>query len=430
MGAAFLQTRLPADAGVRITAVAFDPAGVAVRLATTAGAAPCPRCRSASTAVHGRYPRTLYDRPCLGRPVRLRVTARTFVCRRADGPRRVSCEWLPELTAPHAHSTGERAAAHRHLGLALGGEAGARLAAELGRPTSPGTILRRVKDAPDEPTPRPRHVGVDDWATREGHSYGTTLIDLERGAVIDPLPGRDGEALEVWLAANPQVEVIARDRWPAYIQVATAAAPKAEQVADRLRLLRSVREAAEGVLSRAGPEVRAANAEVNTPPPPAVNAPTTEPPTPPASTPEEAEATPPPEPEARPTTATERRRAEKRRERAERFRRVKALLAEGVSCREVARRPGLDVEVAFRYRRLGRCPDWVPGRPTVTTLDPLAAFVAEWVAAGNRTISDLHRALQGQGYTGGYDAARRYPIRLTGRSARAGRRDASTRPPG
>jgi len=33
--------------------------------------------------------------------------------------------------------------------------------------------------------------------------------------VIDLLPGRDGEALTAWLTANPQVEVITRDRWPA-----------------------------------------------------------------------------------------------------------------------------------------------------------------------------------------------------------------------
>lgn len=426
MDAAFLQSLLPADAGVRITDVAVDPAVVEVQLATTAGAASCPRCRSASTTVHGRYRRILRDRPCLGTPVRLLVTARKFVCRRADCPRRVFCERLPELTTAHAHTTGELADAHRHIGLSLGGEAGARLAAELGLPTSPDTILRRVKDAPDAPTPRPRYVGIDDWATRKGHSYGTILIDLERGTVIDLLPGRDGEAVKVWLAANPQVEVITRDRWPAYIQAATTA-PQAKQVADRFHLLRNVREAVEKILSRVGPEIRAANAEVNNPTPHAPNGPTTEPP---ISTAEEPVVRPTPEPEANPTTAKERLRAEKRREREERFRRVKELLAGGVSCREVARRLGLDVKVVLRYRRLDRCPDWSPGRPTVTALDPFAAFIAEWVAAGNRTITDLYRALKGKGYTGGYDAVRRYLIRLIGSSGRPARRDARTRPPG
>jgi hypothetical protein len=50
----------------------------------------------------------------------------------------------------------------------LGGEAGARLAEHLDIPTSPDTLLRRLKHAPDEPAPAPRYVGVDDWAIRKG----------------------------------------------------------------------------------------------------------------------------------------------------------------------------------------------------------------------------------------------------------------------
>lgn len=413
MDAAFLQSLLPADAGVRITAIAIDPAVVEVRLATTGEAAPCPRCRSVSTTVHGRYRRLLRDRPCLGLPVRLLVAARKFVCRRGDCPRRVFCERLPELTAPHAHTTGELSDAHRSLGLALGGEAGARLAIELGLPTSPDTILRRVKDAPDEPAPRPRYVGIDDWATRKGHTYGTIVIDLERGTVIDLLPGRDGEALKVWLAANPQVEVITRDRWPGYIQAATTAAPQAKQVADRFHLLMNVREAVEKVLSRVASDIRAANTAVNTPADP-VTPPPAETPAPPTS-----------EPDAKTPTATEQRRAGKRQAREERFRRVKELTAEGLSVRQIARRLRMSRGAVLRYQRLETCPDWQPGRTKATAVDPFAAFIAEWVAAGNRNSADLYRELKGRGFTGGYDAARRYLNRLIGSTGRPGRRDTS-----
>jgi transposase len=407
MDAAFLQSLLPADAGVRITDIAIDPAAVEVRLATTGEAASCPQCRSVATTVHGRYRRTLRDRPCLGLPVRLLVTARKFVCRRADCPRQVFCERLPGLTDPHAHTTGELADAHRSIGLALGGEPGARLAAELGLPTSPDTILRRVKNAPDEPAPQPRYVGIDDWATRKGHTYGTILIDLERGTVIDLLPGRDGEALRAWLAANPQVEVVTRDRWPAYIQAATEAAPKAKQVADRFHLLMNVREAVEKILSRVGPDIRAANAAVNAPAGPPT-------PVPPA-----------PEPDARTPTATEQRRAGKRQAREERFRRVKELTAERLSVRRIARRLRMSRGAALRYQRLDRCPDWQPGRTKATAVDPFAAFIADWVAAGNRNSADLFRELKAKGFTGGYDAARRYLNRLIGSTGRPGRRDTS-----
>lgn len=403
MDAAFLRSLLPAEAGLRITALTVEPDAVVVALTTTGDVAACPRCGSVSTAVHGRYRRTLRDRPCLGLPVVLAVAARKFVCRRADCRQRVFCERVPDLTAPHARTTGELAAAHRSLGLALGGEAGARLAADLGLPTSPDTILRRVKHAPDEPAPPPRYVGIDDWAARKGHTYGTILIDLERGTVIDLLPGRDGEALKDWLAANPQVEVITRDRWPAYIQAATTAAPQAKQVADRFHLLTNVREAVEKILSRRGSEIRAANAAVNTP--------TGEPP---ATARTDASPAAAPGPDPAPPTATAQRRAGKRAVREARFRRVKELTAEGWSIRQIAARLRMSRGAVLRYQRLEQCPDWHPGRTRATSVDPFAAFVAEWVAAGNRNSAELHRLLKGKGFTGGYDAARRCLNRLNG----------------
>ena len=119
-----------------------------------------------------------------------------------------------------------------------GGEAGARLAEQLSMPTSPDTLLRQVRGAVLELPPAPRFVGIDDWAYRKGQSYGTILIDLERSQVIDIVPGRDGEAVKEWLKANPQVEVITRDRWAAYAQAASEAAPQAKQVADRWHLLK------------------------------------------------------------------------------------------------------------------------------------------------------------------------------------------------
>jgi transposase len=116
-------------------------------------------------------------------------------------------------------------------------------------PTSADTWLWRVKGA-DEPAPPPRYVRVDDWAVRKGQRYGTILFDLERGWVIDILEGRDGEALQRWLKDHPRVEVITRDRWAAYAQAATEAAPQARQIADHWHLLKNLREAVERLLQR------------------------------------------------------------------------------------------------------------------------------------------------------------------------------------
>ena len=110
--------------------------------------------------------------------------------------------------------------------------------ARLAVPWSRDTMLRALRrgDPMAEPPPPARVIGIDDFAWRRGHSYGSIVVDLERRQVIDLLPDRQRETVIAWLRENPQVEIICRDRGPGYVAAATEAAPQARQVADRWHL--------------------------------------------------------------------------------------------------------------------------------------------------------------------------------------------------
>jgi transposase len=242
---------------VQLEAVTVEQERLHLRLTTTAPTSCCPLCAAPSSAVHSRYQRHLTDLPWGPLAVRLHLTVRKFVCRTAACARRIFTERLPDLAAPSARKTQRLIAALRAIGLALGGEAGARLAARLRLATSPSTLLRLVQALPPPVPPTLQAVGVDEWAWRRGHRYGTILVDLATHRVVDLLPERSAAAVAAWLAQHPAITVVSRDRSDLYADGIRRGAPQAVQVVDRFHLVRNLREALEAFLVTKRPLLQA-----------------------------------------------------------------------------------------------------------------------------------------------------------------------------
>jgi transposase len=217
-------------------------------LQATSPTASCPNCGMLSTRVHSRYQRMVYDPPNRGRPVRLMLFVRRFRCQKKTCGRKIFAEQFPTLTRPYVQHSLRLQETLRQIGLALGGQAGTRLGAKLGISGSRDTILRLVRAIVLPLTKAPKKVGVDDWAWKRGHRYGTLLCDLERGIPIDVLPDRSVETVTAWFQSHPGIELISRDRASEYALAANKGAPQAVQVADRWHVLKNLREALEALL--------------------------------------------------------------------------------------------------------------------------------------------------------------------------------------
>ncbi|WP_091975544.1 ISL3 family transposase [Methylobacterium gossipiicola] len=210
----------------------------------------CPDCGKPSSAVHSRYVRHPADLPSFGETVTLRLTVRRFYCHHRTCRRRTFVEPLPGLLPSRARRTDRLARAQARVGLALGGEAGARLAGHLAMATSPDTMLRLVHGMTLPSIGPLRAVGIDDGAIRKGQTYGTLIVDLDRRRPIDLLPDRTSPTVAAWLRRHPGITVITRDRSSEYARAATLGAPAALQVADRWHLLLNLRQALERWLTR------------------------------------------------------------------------------------------------------------------------------------------------------------------------------------
>jgi transposase len=376
-------------AGFELLEMQLQSDTVVISARTTSLSATCPHCGCPSARIHSYYTRAPHDLPISDRIVRLTLHLRRFRCSNPACAAVTFAERLPDLLQPYAQRTTRLRTALQHLGVALGGAAGARMSQRLHLPASRDTLLRLVQQLPELPISTPHVLGVDDFALRKGHRYGTILLDLERRRPIDLLSERTAAVLEAWLRQHPGVAVIARDRGPEYIRGATNGAPHALQVADRFHLLTNLREALERLLDRAHTNLRTHLVMAK-----------------PTSTPLPIAAMP-----LRPrrrTSAEAALQTERREQRLTRYETIRRMHDQGMSKVKIAKELGLSRWQVRRFVEAHQFPERAPKVGRHTILTPFEALLLVHWQQGERTTPGLFRVLQAAGSGGSIHTVRRW----------------------
>lgn len=223
--------------------VAIDAERVVVAVRGSAAACLCPLCGAMARRVHSRYLRRRVDLPIGGRRTEMVLQARRLFCDASNCQRRVFAERFDGAVGRHARRTVRLDKVVHCLAIALGGRPAAALSRRLNFRVSNDTLLRIVRRRRAAEFARPTIVGIDDWAWKRNHRYGTLLCDLERRKTIALLPDRAPASAEAWLDRQPQICIVARDRDGGYALAARRALPHAVQVADRRHLMENASRA-------------------------------------------------------------------------------------------------------------------------------------------------------------------------------------------
>jgi transposase len=109
-------------------------------------------------------------------------------------------------------------------------------------------LLTRRFELQDEPVCG-AIIGVDDFAFKKRHRYGTIIIDEATHKPVAILDGRDAETLKAWLRNNQHVKAVTRDRATAYAAAIQEVLPDAMQIADRFHLHQNLLEVIQKSLS-------------------------------------------------------------------------------------------------------------------------------------------------------------------------------------
>lgn len=243
-----LRILLPYLAGLRVEQILVKGQTVWLDASVLAPDAPCPGCGAKSGRVHSRYERYVSDPAIGGQETLIRLRVRRFFCNNSECARTTFAEQPPGVTVPYARRTPMLRGMLEKIALALGGRPGARLTRQLAIEVSRTTLLRLIRALPVPEPGTLSAVGIDDFAFRKAHNYGSIVVDMHTHRPVDLLPDRLAGTFADWLRAHPGAEVICRDRASGYAESARLGAPRAIQVADRFHLLYNLTDAVDRVV--------------------------------------------------------------------------------------------------------------------------------------------------------------------------------------
>lgn len=123
---------LPLPRGLDIESVSVSEEVLIVSVIACSPSGCCPGCSQEAVRVHSRYRRTVADLPSGGRRVVLSLLMRKFFCDTVQCPRRIFTERLSNFIQPWARITDRLCRLLEAIGFATSGEAGSRLAPQVG----------------------------------------------------------------------------------------------------------------------------------------------------------------------------------------------------------------------------------------------------------------------------------------------------------
>jgi transposase len=377
--------------GIGLSAITLENERAVFQIGSNEDSSPCPKCNSPSLKVHSRYCRTILDLPFSGISVEARLNVRKFFCVSKACQQKIFSERFNQFVNPYGRRTIRLDRRLTILGLKAGGNMGASIAMLMDIPISSSTILRLACNMQEAALETPRVLGIDDWAFKKGHNYGTILVDLEKQQPIELLPDRESETVRKWLVEHPGVEIISRDRGGDYAKGSREGAPDAIQIADRWHLLKNLGDALHRMMNKLNRELRQAAQQV-------------------AQSEEITDENHQNESESQTNNGSEDKEAPSRYELN--FLEVKRLQAEDHSIYGIFRITGIHRETIKKYFQFDTYPDRKEAPTTASSVDPYGQHVRKRWCEGEHNHLKLIEEIKPMGYVGSVTSLYRYTRHL------------------
>lgn len=252
-----LQSFYPAD--LHIESVEETQNEIVIHMHSISQHGTCCKCGMTLSQHHGTHHRKAQDLPILGKRVVLDMQIFDYQCSSETCGSFASTETFDGFLKYNGRRTERLEDFICLLALETSCESCARIMNSMNVKISGDTIIRLLlKRYEEQPDPIcGSTIGVDDFAFKKRHTYGTVIVDEATHSPVAILDGRDGKTLKEWLQQNQHVTTVTRDRASAYAKAVEEILPDCMQIADRFHLHQNLLDAVNKVLNREIPATTA-----------------------------------------------------------------------------------------------------------------------------------------------------------------------------
>lgn len=358
------------DSFVRLVSITEQSNGYKVALASTKSAATCPQCGRQTTKKHSTYTRHIQDLPCANFSVDIHLTASKWRCHVPTCSQRIFTERFSWLT-PYARKTLRVLHLLQHFAFATSCVVAAKLAKTAGISVSHDTLLRLIYRTDVTPRAISAVIGIDEFAWRKGHTYGTIVCDFVTSRIVAVLPDRQPETISRWLKQHPHIQIVSRDGLLAFKEAIDEANPKIIQISDRWHFIKNCKKRLDDLLLSAIPSsIERKNTTEESP--------------------------------TLPLSKAEQRAIERKEQKKRLIVRVREAYQSGNSIRQLAHYFQLDSRTIKKYVTAGDA--WLEAARRKTP-HPFHARIVE-LETTRMTVKNIHAQLVKEGFSGTYGATR------------------------
>lgn len=267
-----LQSFYPSD--LKILSVEDTDDKIIIHMHSTSTSCTCHRCGALLNQHHGSHHRTVQDLPILGKQVVLDMQIYDYECSSDSCASFAPTETFDGFLSYNSRMTDRLEDFACVLAVETSCEASARIMKSMNIKISEDTIIRLLLKRYSKQSAETcgSSIGIDDFAFKKRHTYGTIIVDEATHNPVAVLDGRDGTALKEWLKQNKHVTTVTRDRASAYAKAVEEILPDCMQIADRFHLHQNLMETVNKILGREVPAMNGIsvhssenNADLSTP---------------------------------------------------------------------------------------------------------------------------------------------------------------------